>query len=69
MQYKKTITLKDGRTCTLRNGDERDGAALLDIYIRTHSQTDYLLSCPGEKGFSGKVRNSYEECCFWIGEY
>ena len=48
MTYNKTITLKDGRTCVLRNGDEQDGQALLDIFNLTHAQTDYLLSYPEE---------------------
>ena len=48
MKYKKTIILKDGRTCVLRNGTEQDGQALLDIYNLTHAQTDYLLSYPDE---------------------
>ena len=48
MEYKKTVLLKDGRVCTLRNGMEADGQALLDIYILTHAQTDYLLSYSDE---------------------
>ena len=48
MEYIKTVFLKDGRVCTLRNGMEADGQALLDIYILTHAQTDYLLSYPDE---------------------
>ena len=48
MEYKKTVFVKDGRVCTLRNGMEADGQALLDIYILTHAQTDYLLSYPDE---------------------
>ena len=48
MQFHKIITLKDGRTCTLRNGTEQDGLALLEIYQLTHAQTDYLLSYPDE---------------------
>jgi len=48
MEYNETITLKDKRTCILRNGTEKDGQALLDIYILTHAQTDYLLSYPDE---------------------
>lgn len=48
MNYHKTITLKDGRTCVLRNGTEVDGQALLDIFILTHAQTDFLLSYPEE---------------------
>lgn len=48
MIYNKKISLKDGRTCLLRNGSEPDGQALLDIYLLTHAQTDYLLSYPDE---------------------
>ena len=48
MKYNKTITLKDGRKCLIRNGTDRDGQALLDVYILTHAQTDYLLSYPDE---------------------
>ena len=36
MKYNKTITLKDGRTCCLRNGEEKDGAAVLTNFNLTH---------------------------------
>ena len=48
MNYHKTITLKDGRTCVLRNGTAEDGQALLDIFNLTHAQTDFLLTYPEE---------------------
>ena len=32
MKYRKTITLKDGRICILRNGTEKDGRAVLDNF-------------------------------------
>ena len=48
MEYRETIPLKDGRTCVLRNGTAADGQAMLDIYVLTHAQTDYLLSYPDE---------------------
>lgn len=48
MEYRATIQLKDGRTCVLRNGTEQDGQALLDNFLLTHSQTDYLLTYPDE---------------------
>ncbi len=43
MEYHKTITLKDGRACTLRNGTAEDGQALLNIFNVTHAQTDLFL--------------------------
>lgn len=48
MKYHETIQLKNGRTCVLRNGTEQDGQAVLDIFILTHAQTDYLLTYPDE---------------------
>ncbi|MBO4261260.1 MAG: GNAT family N-acetyltransferase [Clostridia bacterium] len=52
MKYWKEITLKDGRKCILRNADENDAQAVLDIFTLTHEQTDYLLTYPDEKSFS-----------------
>lgn len=52
MKYSKTITLKDGRTCILRNGTERDGQAVYDIFCKTHGQTDWLLSYPEENSYT-----------------
>ena len=54
MNYHKTIILKDGRSCVLRNGTERDGEALLDIFMLTHEQTDYLLSYPDENAMTAE---------------
>ena len=44
MKYDQTIILKDGRSCVLRNGTERDGEAVLNIFNLTHAQTDFLAS-------------------------
>ena len=54
MEYHKTITLKDGRVCTLRNGTAEDGQALLDIFNLTHTQTDYLLTYPEEHSYTSE---------------
>ena len=48
MVYNKTIILKDGRECLLKNGTAADGAACLDLFLRTHEQTDFLASYPDE---------------------
>lgn len=48
MKYKKTIPLKNGTTLHLRNATAEDGAAVVDIFTRTHMETDYLLSYPEE---------------------
>lgn len=54
MEYRKIITLKDGRTCILRNGTEKDGKAVLDNFILTHEQTDNLLSYPDESDITAE---------------
>ena len=59
MQYHKIITLKDGRTCILRNGTAEDGQALLDIFNLTHAQSDYLLSYPEESSHTAQQEADY----------
>lgn len=59
MKYNKTITLKDGRICTLRNGVDNDGEKALDIFIRTHEQTDFLLTYPDEIKFTAEEEGEY----------
>jgi RimJ/RimL family protein N-acetyltransferase len=54
MKYQKTILLKDGRTCILRNGTAADGKAVFDIFNLTHEQTDWLLSYPDENTFDAE---------------
>ena len=59
MEYHKTITLKDGRACTLRNGTVEDGQALLDVFNLTHEQTDYLLTYPEEHSFTAQQEAAF----------
>ena len=59
MNYHKTIMLKDGRNCVLRNGTAEDGQAILDIFNLTHAQTDFLLTCPEESTHSVQQEADY----------
>ena len=52
MEYRKTIQLKDGRECVLRNGTAEDAQAVLDNFLLTHGQTDNLASYPDEVTFT-----------------
>ena len=54
MKYNKSIILKNGKACVLRNGDSKDGQAALDIFILTHTQTDNLLTYPDEITFTAQ---------------
>ena len=51
MKYEQTILLKNGKEAVIRNGDEPDGAAVFDVFNRTHGETDYLLTYPDENSF------------------
>lgn len=49
MDYReKTVTLKDGRTCLLRRGEEGDAELLLDYLKTTAGETRYLMREPEE---------------------
>lgn len=48
MKYHKTIILKNGMECCLRNGTEKDAQEVLDNFNLTHAQTDYLTTYPDE---------------------
>ena len=54
MEYLKTIQLKDGRLCVLRNGTARDGFAVYENFNLTHGQTDFLLSYPEENSMTAE---------------
>jgi RimJ/RimL family protein N-acetyltransferase len=49
VNYRKTITLKDGRSCLLKSVCEEDAEALLEVFRRTHEETDFLLAYNDEK--------------------
>ena len=59
MHYNKIITLKNTAHCTLRNADFADGAAVLDVFLLTHAQTDNLLSYPDENTFTANDEAMY----------
>ena len=52
MLYNDTVKLKNGSDLLLRSGDVDDAAAVLEIFIRTHTETDFLLSYPDEITFT-----------------
>ncbi len=59
MEYYRTIKLKDGRECVLRNGTEADGEAALANFKLTHEQTDYLLSYPDESSMTAEQEAAF----------
>lgn len=52
MKYEKTINLKDGRSCLIRNATSHDAEGVLSNLKKVHKETNYLLTYPDEKAFS-----------------
>ncbi len=44
MKYNKSIILKDGRECLIRDVTKEDAKEFLHIFTLTHEQTDFLLA-------------------------
>ncbi len=59
MEYRRTVTLKDGRSCVIRNATERDGQAVLDAFLLAHAQTDMLLTYPDETSMSAQEEGRF----------
>ena len=61
MKYNETVTLKDGRSCLVRNAEGRDVRAVLDSYLLTHAQTDFLASYPEESSLTEEQEREFLE--------
>ncbi len=48
MRYEREYIIKDGRKCLIRGGGAEDAEMLLDVFIQTHAETDFLASYPDE---------------------
>ena len=59
MKYDKTIILKDGRSCVLRNATARDGQAALENFLAAHGQTDFLLTYNEENTFTAEEESAF----------
>lgn len=59
MKYLKTITLKNGKEAILRNGTASDGAKLLEVFNKTHAETEFLLTYPEEGTFTVEIEEKF----------
>lgn len=48
----KTVTLKDGRKCTLRNATAEDAEQMLDYLYKTSEDTEFVLRYPDEVNYT-----------------
>ena len=61
MKYEEKIILKNGKEALIRNGDRADGAAVFEIFNRTHEETDYLLSYTDENSLDPEQEGAFLE--------
>ncbi|MBR3259085.1 MAG: hypothetical protein IKF96_08900 [Eggerthellaceae bacterium] len=59
MEYRKTVTMKDGRTCVLRSATEEDAPVMMDMFVRTHGQTEFLTTYADEVTFTLEGEREY----------
>ena len=59
MKYNERITLRNGKECLLRNGTAEDGDAVYDIFMKTHAETDYLLSYADENSMNAEEEGAF----------
>ena len=59
MRYNRKVILKDGRPCVIRNATEQDAEQVLDTFIRTHAQTEFLTTYPDETRFTVEQEREY----------
>ena len=59
MHYEKTINLKDGRRCLIRNATAHDAEDILLHLKKIYEETNFLLPYPDEKGFSIEEEKSF----------
>ena len=59
MEYRETITLKDGRACVIRQGTADDAEGALRNFVLNHAQTDFLTTYPDEIGFTMEQEAQY----------
>ncbi len=61
MNYEKTIQLKDGTPCLLRAAGRDDTREVMDVFARSHGETDYLLTYPEEMSASVEAEGAFLE--------
>lgn len=48
MNYKKEFLTKNGKICLLRAADKNDAGIMIEVFRKTHEESDFLASYPDE---------------------
>lgn len=59
MKYSKSVILKNGKECLIRNAAGEDAQEVLDVFLLTHAQTDFLISYSDETTFDTEYEKKF----------
>lgn len=59
MEYRKTVRLKDGRECLLREARAEDAEGVIACFLKTHGETEQLSSYPDECTFTPESEGAF----------
>lgn len=59
MRYDQHVTLRNGKPCLLRSARAEDAQTVIDQFVRTHGETDFLLSYPDEASFTPEQESEF----------
>ena len=61
MLYRKTVTLKDGTSCLIKNPEPDEAAEVVRSFITTHGETEFLSSYPDEAPLTEESERKFIE--------
>ena len=59
MKYFEEITLKNGKSAIIRNGEAADGKGAVEAFDKTHEETDFLFTYPGETNITEEAEAKF----------
>ncbi len=59
MRYEKNVILKNNQECLLRNATGDDAQDVLNVFLETHEQTDFLSSYKDEASFDAAFEEKF----------
>ena len=59
MKYAKNVSLKNDKKCLIRNATGDDAQAVLNVFLLTHEQTDFLSSYRDEASFDAAFEKEF----------
>ena len=65
MNYLKNVVIKNDKECLIRNAFGADAQEVLDVFLLTHEQTDFLSSYKDETSFDAEFEREFltnKEC-------